>query len=146
MDTGYITALAALGGTAVGGLTSFVTSWTTLSAQMRAQRRASSKSRRQKLYKTFIIDAAKVYGDALICDNLDLAEDIHLYAHISRMRVLSSESVVDEAIKVVRSIVEAYSRPNISLQPVELTSLEGVDLLRNFSEACRTEFEKSLEV
>ena len=62
------------------------------------------------------------------------------------MRVLSSESVVDEAIKVVRSIVETYDRPNISLQPIELTSLEGVDLLRDFSEACRTEFEESLEV
>jgi hypothetical protein len=36
MYTGYITALA-LGGTTVGGLTSFVTSWTTLSAQRRAR-------------------------------------------------------------------------------------------------------------
>jgi Mn2+/Fe2+ NRAMP family transporter len=50
MDTGYIT-LAALGGATVGGVTSFVTSWTTQSAQMRAERRASNKIRRQKLYK-----------------------------------------------------------------------------------------------
>ena len=49
--------------------------------------------------KTFIIDAARIYGDALIHDKLDLAEVIHLYAHISRMRVLSSESVVDELSK-----------------------------------------------
>jgi len=146
MDTGYITALAALGGTAIGGLTSFVTSWITLSAQMKSQRLESSKSKRQKLYKTFINDAARAYGDALIHDKLDIAEVINLYAYISRMRVLSSKSVVDEAIKVVRSIVETYGRPNITLQPVELTSLEDVDLLRHFSEACRIEFEKSLEV
>jgi len=42
MDSGYITALAALGGAALGGLTSFATSWTTLRVQMKAQRSASS--------------------------------------------------------------------------------------------------------
>ena len=77
-------------GTAIGGLTSFVTSWITLSAQMRAQRLESSKSKRQKLYKTFIIDAARAYGDALIHDKLDIVEVSNLYAYISRTRVLLS--------------------------------------------------------
>ena len=51
MDSGYITAFAALGGAALGGLTSFATSWTTLRTQMKAQQRDNSKSQRQKLYK-----------------------------------------------------------------------------------------------
>jgi len=84
MDSGFMTTIAALGGTAIGGLTSFVTSWITLSAQMRAQRLESSKSKRQKLYKTLIIDAARAYGDALIHDKLDIAEVINPYAYISR--------------------------------------------------------------
>ena len=78
MDSGFMTTIAALGGTAIGGFTSFFTSWTTLSAQMKAKRHESSKSRRQQLYKTFIIDAAKVYGNALIHDKLDLSEVIQL--------------------------------------------------------------------
>lgn len=63
MNDGYTTALAALGGAALGGLTSFATSWTTLRTQMKAERSASSKSKRQKLYKAFIDDAARTYGD-----------------------------------------------------------------------------------
>jgi len=45
-----------------------------------------------------------------------------------------------------RSMVEIYGQLNISLQQAELASMEDVDLLRNFSEACRLEFEQSLEV
>jgi hypothetical protein len=71
MDSGYITALAALAGAALGGLTSFLTSWTTLRTQMKAKRSASSKSKRQKLYNAFIDNAAKAYGDALIHDKLE---------------------------------------------------------------------------
>lgn len=41
MDSGFITTLAALGGTAIGGFTSFFMSWTTLSAQMKAKRHES---------------------------------------------------------------------------------------------------------
>ena len=45
MDTGYITAIAALAGAALGGLTSFASSWTTLRVQMKAEREASSRSK-----------------------------------------------------------------------------------------------------
>ncbi len=41
MDAAYISALAALTGTAIGGLTSFATSWTTQHAQFKAQRIAA---------------------------------------------------------------------------------------------------------
>jgi hypothetical protein len=37
MNAGYITAIAALAGAALGGLTSFANSWATLHAQMKAQ-------------------------------------------------------------------------------------------------------------
>jgi len=69
MDSGYITALAALGGAAVGGLTSFATSWTTC-AHNESAAKCQQQSKRQKLYKAFIDGAAKTYGDALIHDEL----------------------------------------------------------------------------
>src|SRR5882724_13117638 len=102
MDSGYITALAALGGAALGGLTSFATSWTTLRTQMKAQRSASSKSKRQKLYKAFIDDAARIYGDALIHDKLELTGLINLHALVSRMHIVSSRPVIETAVNVVK--------------------------------------------
>ena len=147
MDSGYITALAALGGAALGGLTSFATSWTTLSIQMKAQRSASSKSKRQKLYKAFIDDAAKIYGDALIHDKLETTGLIDLHALVSRMRIVSSAVVIETAVNVVKAITETYSLPNKSPEEIEAMISNGsVDILRTFSEACRDEFEQSLEL
>ncbi|HXQ36125.1 MAG TPA: hypothetical protein VN843_19075 [Anaerolineales bacterium] len=147
IDSGYITAFAALGGAALGGLTSFATSWTTLHTQMKAQQSASSKSKRQKLYKEFIDGAAKIYGDALIHDKLETTGLIDLHALVSRMRVVSSGPVIEMAVNVVKVITETYSQPNKSPQEIEAMISNGrVDILRSFSEACRDEFEQSLEI
>jgi hypothetical protein len=147
MDAGYITALAALGGAAVGGFTSFASSLTTQRAQMNASRTETSKSRRQKLYKAFIDNSSKIYGDALIHDNLELSGLIELYAILSRMRVLSSAAVIESADKVVRVITETYSQPNKSELEIEEMIRDGsVDLLKDFSEACREEFESNLRI
>jgi hypothetical protein len=147
MDAGYITALAALGGAALGGFTSFATSWTTQRAQMNAARTASSKSRRQKLYKTFIDDAARMYGDALIHNNLELSGLIELHAIVSRMRVFSSPPVIENAVGVVRVITETYNQPNKSPMEIEdMIKNSSVDLLKGFSEACRKEFETQLGI
>lgn len=147
MDSGYITALAALGGAALGGLTSFATSWTTLRTQMKAKRSASSKSKRQKLYKAFIDDAAKIYGDALMNDKLETTGLIDLHSLVSRMRIVSSGPVIETAVKVVKVITETYSQPNKSPAEIEAMISNGsVDILLSFSEACRDEFEQSLEI
>jgi len=98
MEGAYVTAMAALGGAAVGGFTSFVTSWTTLRTQMKAEGSASSKSRRRKLYNLFINQASEMYGDALIHDNPGLAGLVELHASVSRMRIVSSTQIVEAAI------------------------------------------------
>src|ERR1044072_2211622 len=133
MDGGYITALAALGGAALGGFTSFATSWTTQHAQMNADRIENSKSRRQALYKAFIDGASKAYGDSLIHDNLELSGLIQLYALLSRMRVISSAAVIDDADRIVKAILETYNQPNKG--PIEIEEMVrngSVDLLRGF--------------
>ena len=147
MDSGYITAFAALGGAALGGLTSFATSWTTLRIQRKSQRSASSKSSRQKLYKAFIDHAAKVYGDALIHDKLETTGLINLHALVSRMRIVSSGPVIETAVNVVKVITETYSQPNKSPEEIEAMISNGtIDILQHFSEACRNEFEQSLQL
>ena len=63
MDAAYISALAALAGSAIGGLTTFATSWTTQQAQARAQRVANEKEKREALFGKFLDEAAKLYAD-----------------------------------------------------------------------------------
>ena len=147
MEPGYITALAALGGAALGGLTSFATSWTTLRTQMKAQRSASSKSKRQKLYNAFIDDAAKSYGHALIHNQLETTGLIELHALVSRMRIFSSRLVIERAVEIVKVITDTYSQPNKTPEEIEAMITNGsADILRSFSEACRREFEQSLQI
>src|SRR5215475_13301277 len=102
MDAGYLTALAALGGAALGGFTSFATSWTTLRTQMKAEGNATSKARRRKLYTLFINQASQVYGDALIHHSPQLAGLIELHAWFNRIRILSALPVIERAVNVVR--------------------------------------------
>ncbi len=142
MDAGYITAMAALGGAALGGFTSFATSWTTLRTQMKAEGNASSKARRRKLYRLFINQSSMVYGDALIHDTPELTGLVELHALVNRMRIISSTPVIQTAVKVVLVITETYKQPNRGPLEIETMIENGsIDLLRGFSEACRAELE-----
>src|ERR1700723_627594 len=102
MDTSIISALAALTGAAVGGLTSGVTNWFNHRSQLRAQWLNHEKSRRQILYKDFIEEASKCYIDALQHDEADIPGLVGLYAKLSRMRALSSPGAVDSAETVAK--------------------------------------------
>jgi hypothetical protein len=57
MDVAYVSALSALAGSVVGGLTSGFTTWLSQRAQARAGRLAHEMSRREELFKDFIVAA-----------------------------------------------------------------------------------------
>jgi hypothetical protein len=144
MDASIISALAALTGATVGGLTSGVTNWLTHRSQIRAQWLHHEKSRRQILYRDFIDEASKCYIDALQHHeaDADIPGLVGLYAKIGRMRVLSSKSVVHCAEQIARTIMDTYLEPDKSF--VELRDMArtgAIDLLHEFSETCRDEFE-----
>ena len=90
MDASVISALAALLGAGIGGLTSVLASWLNQHTQARAQWLAQDKTRRQELYKDFIEEASRSHIDSLQNDKPDLPALIGLYAKISRMRIMSS--------------------------------------------------------
>jgi hypothetical protein len=139
MNPGYVAALA---GAALGGFTSFASSWTTLHAQMKAQRLASSRSSRQELYKQFIEEASRTYVDALVHDKLDVSGLVGIYSLISKMRVLSSQKVIESAARIAILITDTYFQPNKT--PTELQAMMhdgGVDPLLDFSDVCRQELE-----
>ena len=142
MDTSVVTALAALAGAAIGGLTSVLASWLSQRAQARMAQLAHYQLRRQELYKEFIEQASTLYIHALQNDKPDVSGLMGLYAEISRMRVLSSARVIDSADQIVKRIVNAYLEPNKTVPELrEMTNSGLIDPLRNFSEACRAESE-----
>ena len=141
MEAAYISAFAALAGTAIGGLASFATSWVTQQAQTRAQRIAAEKDARAALFGRFLDEAAKLYSDALQNRRDDINGMVSIYALMNRMRLVSSPQVVEAADTVVRIIVDAYLAPNITMEELRARIDRHVDPLRDFSEACRHELQ-----
>ena len=142
MDAATISALAALGGALIGALTSFAASWVTQQTQAKAQQLAHKVTRREELYKDFVEEASKLYADSLVHDTPDVSLLIRLYAMISMMRVLSSTTTVEHADKVARMIVNAYLVPNKTFPELrDMVNSGAIDPLRDFSEACREEFQ-----
>jgi hypothetical protein len=144
MDPAYFSAFAALAGSVIGGLTSLGASWLAQHTQVRAQQLTYNIARREELYKYFIEEASKLYADALEHDTADTAKLVALYALVSRMRVLSSPPVVENAERVMRMIVETYLGPNKTFRELSETLKNGqeIDLLRDFGEACREELRR----
>ena len=115
MDASIISALAALTGAAVGGLTSGIANWLNHRSQLRAQWLLHEKSRRQILYRDFIEEASKCYIDALQHNEADIPGLVGLYAKLNRMRVQSSRLVVHRAEEVARkSSILIWSRTGTS--------------------------------
>ena len=142
MDSSGITALAALLGAAVGGLTSGFTSWLIQKTQVRMQWLAQEKLLRQELYKEFIEEASKCYIDALQHDKPDIPALVGLYAKVARMRVLSSQTVLERAEQIERAILDIYVEPDKTFPELrEMAKSGSINFLRSFSEAARAEFE-----
>jgi hypothetical protein len=140
MNASVVSALAALAGAAIGGLTSVITTWLAQRTQARAQQLARDQGRRQELYKEFIEEASKSYIDALQHDQADVSALVRLYAMISRMRVLSSATVIEGAEQIARIIVDTYLAPNKTFPELRQMVIGGsLDPLHDFSEACRSE-------
>ncbi len=142
MDASIISALAALTGAAVGGLTSGIANWLNHRSQVRAQWLHHEKSRRQILYRDFIEEASRCYIHALQHGEADIPGLVGLYAKLSRMRTLSSKTVVHCADEVARKILDTYLEPDKSFVELREMAIDGtINLLRGFSDACHDEFE-----
>jgi hypothetical protein len=141
MDAAYISAVSALAGSIIGGLTTGFTTLVNQRSQARAGMVAHELSRREDLIKDFIVAASKIYGDAIVNNEPRMPEIVDLYSMVSRMRVLNMPKSVVRADEVMRSILDTYFSPNRTMADLrELVKTgEGVDPLRDFSEAAREE-------
>jgi hypothetical protein len=83
-----------------------------------------------------------VYADALLHEKPEMPALVELYAKIGRMRVLSSPSVIASAEQIGRQISETYLEPNKTFPQVQqMVDSNTIDILGDFSKACREEFE-----
>jgi hypothetical protein len=139
-STAYLSAVAALVGTFVGGITSIATSWLGQQRQTKEQRRARQKAEVEALYKLFILEASKLYGDALEHNTTEIPKLIDIYATLNRMRVLSSPKVIAEADNALRVIMDTYAKENTTFSGIRQLINHGFpDPLRAFSQACHEE-------
>lgn len=141
MDAAYLSALSALAGSMVGGLTLGVTSWLSERTRARAGKLAHDLSRREDLFKDFIVAASKAYGEALMSNEPQIQELIALYAMISGMRVGCSPRTIACAEKIMRATTDACVAPNKTIPQLHemLKSGAGIDPLKDFAEAARDE-------
>ncbi len=144
MNTAYLTALSALGGSVVGGLTAGITTWMSLRAAAQAGHVAMELTRRQDLFRDFIVAASKAYGNALMTDEPQIQEFVALYAMISLMRILCSPETVACAEKIMHLTIDANLAPNKTLQELRemLKSESIIDPLKEFSQLARDELGK----
>ncbi|UWU74838.1 hypothetical protein N2603_33030 [Bradyrhizobium huanghuaihaiense] len=138
MSTVYIPALAAFGGSAVGAVSTIVSGWFSGRRRRRERHHARSFTKREQLYHSFIEEASRLYADALVNDQAEIPQLVSLYTLVGRMRILSSNDVVQAAERAGHLIIEAYLSPNRTF--VDLPRfIEEMDPLRDFGEACRRE-------
>src|SRR5215472_5033501 len=142
MNAAYVSAIAALAGSVIGGLTTFAAAWVTQRQQAKVQWLLQEKTRRQELYRQFIEDASKLYVDALMHDQVAIPSVVSLFALMNQMKVVSTSRVAEGAYKITRMIVDTYFLPNKTLPELrEMLASDALDPLRDFSDACREEID-----
>jgi hypothetical protein len=141
MDTAFISAFSALGGSIFGGLTAGVTTWMSLRSQARAGHRLHRVQHREELYREFIIAASTAFGDSMVNNEPRIQDFVVLYSMVSRMRVVSSPPVTASAEAVVSLVIDSYFEANRTILELHalIKSGQSIDPLRHFSETARAE-------
>ena len=139
MNVAYISALAALAGSALGALASFATTWLTQHYQGEMQRRSQESSRREKLFGDFIDQASNLLADALTHALEDPSKLVPLYAVMGKLRLFAGTKTVGSADAAMRRILQIYYSPNADFHDQASVQAGHFDILREFTDCCRTE-------
>jgi len=140
MEASYFSALAGLAGAAIGGMTSFGTTWVTQRAQLREQRILSTHKQRESLYVEFIKEASRLFADALSHERDEIEDLVKLYAIMAHIRMISSDHVTCAAERAIDAIIDAYHGPNRTMGQMRSFAKEGgLDPFLDFDNAARLE-------
>ena len=142
MDPAILSALSALIGSLIGGVSTFAASWITQHKQLRIQLLLQEAAKRETLYAEFIIEASKRLTETW--GKQPESPDVlaGLYAAMERIRLMCSGPVLSAAEQVIRKVVGAYADPNKTFDDMR-KHLEATgqwdNPLEGFTEACRGE-------
>jgi hypothetical protein len=135
-----VTALAAVAGSLVGGLTSFATGYYVQRGQWHTQHVMRDLERREELYAHFNELAAQLILDGLDHELDDPGKLIGIEALAGRIRLSSSAAVLKAAEGVIAHIMAGYARPPVDPRKEVLTNTqEVIEPLVTFSKVCREE-------
>src|SRR6266404_1338226 len=104
MEASYFSAVAGLVGAAVGGMTSFGTTWVTQRAQLREHSVMAMRKQRESLYVEFIREASRLFADALSHERDEINDLVALYAIMAHLRMVASERIVAAGDLVIDTI------------------------------------------
>ena len=141
MNSGIITALAAITGSLVGAMGSVIGTWINARHQDRRDVVAKLIARREALYSDFIGESARLLVDAMQNSSGDIQRLLPLYALLSRIRLSSSKPILQKAEEIIDTIVVTYPQPNLTADQIQTRALNGEDPLRQFSDICRIELD-----
>jgi hypothetical protein len=144
MDTALLSAMSAVLGSAVGGAASITSAWFSQNAQGRRESVRAEIRKRESLYAQFIAECSNLAIDALTHSSLEQPELlVKIYALHNRIRLTSSDAVVEAAGEAIRHIMKLYLAPNITREQLQELALNiRDDPLKIFSETCRAEFRR----
>ena len=136
-----VSALAALCGSLVGALGPSVSAWITQRHQNRRDILAKKLFHREQMYSEFIRETAQAMAHAMQHGFQDPSRLIPSYAVLSRIRLSSSTNVVESAERVIQTILNTYSEPNLTPEEFQAWAGERNDPLLDFGNICRHELE-----
>lgn len=140
MNNTYFSALVALAGAAIGGLTPVLAAWVSQHFLLRHQASEAGRASREKLYMAFMEEAARLLADALAHQRDDVNTLVQLYVHVAHIRLVANAEVVAAAEAVADQVVATYQAPNRSLHDLPSYVREGgMEPLIKFSMLCRSE-------
>jgi hypothetical protein len=141
VDHAILSAVAALVGSLIGGVSTFAAYWMSQRIQTRHQRLMQQAVIRETLYAEFIVEASRRLADAWSHEAEGPQVIANLYSAVQRMRLTSSREVVSAAEGVMQAILDAYAEPDKGFDELRQT-IRGHrtrEWLSEFSEVCRKE-------
>ena len=143
MDTAWISAFSAVMGSLVGAFTSFVTTYANQRSQYRRDFVSKQFAQRETLYMEFINEAARLQIESLDRQMEKASTLVTIYALQNRIRLNSSEEVIQAARHTIDKIVASYKRPPMTAEEIRGAAFCQIeDPLQEFGEACRNELSK----
>src|SRR5262245_29840686 len=116
MDSSFITAMAGVLGSLVGGTSTVAATWVIQRTRSRRKSIDAEIGKREALYGQFISECSKCVVDSFE-RQLEKPETLlSIYELLNRIRLCSSDSVLREAERALVAITEQYFGPNFSLE------------------------------